>query len=461
MPATGSGRSRTTRARYLGQVDLWRAMISSDNSVYAQLTNIVGPKAIVRTAHRARHPLRPARVLLDRARLRRGQPARHDARLRDDRERGQARRRLDHARPAARRSQRPLPQDRQGLRERARRARGALDGRGRDDHGDPRAGRRAGNRDARAARRPHRGGQDGDDGRLRRRLVRRLHARPRRRRLGRLPERAPPDGDRVPRRAGRRRHAAGADLEGVHDERRTRTSCRSRSTPRRTSPPTDVRVVFRDGKWRLDNGYCPNTRVDRVLRRPGAGDDGVVLRERGVGAGARRALGGVGAGRAPVGPADGGRRLRPGEAAHAAGSGRAAEARGGGFLSANGSVRLWVSAAQNGLVPNLVGSSLPDARERTRKLRAQAADPLRRRAVRHGASSRASSRGSLRGPGCRSRCSSGATRPASPGLDVPPRQLRRARDADARRPLDAGTGVVGRHERERRGGEVRAVVRRR
>jgi beta-lactam-binding protein with PASTA domain len=40
-----------------------------------------------------------------------------------------------------------------------------------------------------------------------------------------------------------------------------------------------------------------------------------------------------------------------------------------GFLSANGTVRLWVSAAQDGLVPNLVGSSLPAARERSRKLK--------------------------------------------------------------------------------------------
>jgi beta-lactam-binding protein with PASTA domain len=41
----------------------------------------------------------------------------------------------------------------------------------------------------------------------------------------------------------------------------------------------------------------------------------------------------------------------------------------GGFLSANGRVRLWVSTARDGLVPNLVGSSLPDARERSRKLK--------------------------------------------------------------------------------------------
>jgi penicillin-binding protein 1A len=38
-------------SEYLGRVDLARAMVSSDNSVYAQLTKLVGPKVIVKTAH--------------------------------------------------------------------------------------------------------------------------------------------------------------------------------------------------------------------------------------------------------------------------------------------------------------------------------------------------------------------------------------------------------------------------
>jgi penicillin-binding protein 1A len=36
---------------YLGRVSLSRAIVSSDNTVYAQLTDLVGPKAIVKTAH--------------------------------------------------------------------------------------------------------------------------------------------------------------------------------------------------------------------------------------------------------------------------------------------------------------------------------------------------------------------------------------------------------------------------
>ncbi|RDI75291.1 penicillin-binding protein, 1A family [Gaiella occulta] len=46
---------------YLGRVDLARAMVSSDNAVYAQLTKLVGPKGIVATAHALgiRSPLDP------------------------------------------------------------------------------------------------------------------------------------------------------------------------------------------------------------------------------------------------------------------------------------------------------------------------------------------------------------------------------------------------------------------
>ena len=36
---------------YLGRVSLSRALVSSDNTVYAQLTDLVGPRAIVKTAH--------------------------------------------------------------------------------------------------------------------------------------------------------------------------------------------------------------------------------------------------------------------------------------------------------------------------------------------------------------------------------------------------------------------------
>ena len=97
----------------------------------------------------------------------------------------------------------------------------------------------AGHGSARAALGSPGGRQDGHHRQLRRRLVRRLHARARGRGLGRLPQRAQADGDRVRRRARLGRHVARADLEGVHDARAaSRRGAASRSRPRRTSRPT-------------------------------------------------------------------------------------------------------------------------------------------------------------------------------------------------------------------------------
>ena len=83
---------------------------------------------------------------------------------------------------------------------------------------------RASSRTARRKRAPARpadpgGRQDRHDRELRRRLVRRLDARVHRRRVGRLPEEVPADEDRVPGRAGGRRHVPGRDLEDVHGVR--------------------------------------------------------------------------------------------------------------------------------------------------------------------------------------------------------------------------------------------------
>ena len=44
----------------------------------------------------------------------------------------------------------------------------------------------------------------------------------------------------------------------------------------------------------------------------------------------------------------------------------------GGFLSAGQTVRLVVATAQHGLIPNLIGSSVVDARAQLRKLRLKA-----------------------------------------------------------------------------------------
>ena len=153
-----------------------------------------------------------------------------------------------------------------------------------------------------------------------------------------------------------------------------------------TSPPYlptyQARVVYRGGKWRLDNGYCPATRDDHVLRGPPAGLDGDVLRERGLGARRRRALRGVGARRAPIGAADGRRRLRAREAANAAGRGREADAarrvplreRVGAPVGVGGAER--PRAEPRRLEPSRSARAQPEAQ-------APAQDPVRRRARGH------------------------------------------------------------------------------
>ncbi len=124
------------------------------------------------------------------------------------------------------------------------------------------AGRRpVRDRDGGRAPRPAGRRQDRDDRELRRRVVRRLHAAARRRRLGRLPGQARADADRVPRPRGRRRHLPGADLEGVHGEGAPVPEAARRSVF--AAPPSlyasPVTVVNRGGVLERDNGVCKNT----------------------------------------------------------------------------------------------------------------------------------------------------------------------------------------------------------
>ncbi len=134
-------------------------------------------------------------------------------------------------------------------------------------------------------------------------------------------------------------------------------------------PSYGLRVVYRDGRWRRDNGYCPNTRVisyfayspPKSTAACYANEVSVPLLVGRSVESARVALKSV-----PLTPdviyVPAKPRTRPGEVIRQ-------RPRGGGFLSANGTVRIFVSAAQDGLVPNLVGSSLPDAQSLSRKLR--------------------------------------------------------------------------------------------
>ena len=77
----------TTRTRTSGAVTLAEATTHSDNAVYAQLTQLVGPKAVATTARNGSGSAAARPVLRDRARRRGGQPARARPRLRGVRDR--------------------------------------------------------------------------------------------------------------------------------------------------------------------------------------------------------------------------------------------------------------------------------------------------------------------------------------------------------------------------------------
>ena len=50
MPAAGRGASTTSSTTSLGPIDLSKAIAYSDNTVFAQLTNLVGPANVVDAA---------------------------------------------------------------------------------------------------------------------------------------------------------------------------------------------------------------------------------------------------------------------------------------------------------------------------------------------------------------------------------------------------------------------------
>ena len=233
-------------------------MVSSDNTVYAQLTDVVGPKAIVRTAHdlgiRSRlapyfsiglgsvavNPLELARAYATVANDGLRVDGSHSGtdRASSSGSRGSAR---------ARSTERAAPEA------------GARGGPGGSPHRRPR-GRRPlrhgqARRDPRAARSPARPARPTTTPTRGSSATRPSSSSP----SGSATRTPPPDAHRVRRRAGHRRHAAGDDLEDVRREGRGR---RGRDV-RLAAVPRLVLDVRREARrrWQLDNGYCRGARV--------------------------------------------------------------------------------------------------------------------------------------------------------------------------------------------------------
>ena len=133
-------------------------------------------------------------------------------------------------------------------------------------------------------------------------------------------------------------------------------------------PAVETRVVFRNGAYQRDNGFCPGTRLLAYVsgREPGTTADckqEEVTVPRVIGSGvveARSRLDAVPLQTkivyAPAPP-----RRRPGTVVK--------QYPAAGFLSAGDEVTIVVTKAEHGLVPNLVGSSVDEANERLRRLK--------------------------------------------------------------------------------------------
>ncbi|HEU0337649.1 MAG TPA: PBP1A family penicillin-binding protein [Gaiellaceae bacterium] len=138
-------------------------------------------------------------------------------------------------------------------------------------------------------------------------------------------------------------------------------------------PAYERRVVWRGGGYKLDNGLCAGTRVVAYFAGSGPSESaGCRPNEVNV----PRVVGKtVDAARASLEatPLDVTVIYKPAAASSRPGLVVAQQPRGGGFLSAYETVRLTVTKARYGLVPNLVGSSVSEARDqlRRRKLHAR------------------------------------------------------------------------------------------
>ncbi len=351
---------------YLGNVDLARAMVSSDNAVYAQLTQVVGPAAIVRTAHAlgVRSDL-PAyfSIGLGAVAVNPLDMARAFATIANDGNRVDGTLMRDRARVVAgvrfRKSGReqlnePVERPVLGQAE-ARAITGIL-----EDVVTSGTGRRA-----RLPGRPAAGKTGTTDDYGDAWFV------------GYTPELVTavwvgyPNELRPMLSEFGGEPVAGSTLPAIlWKEFMTLALGAASATPFEPALaiPTSIRrVVWRDGAWRLDNGYCPGTRLTAYIagREPKEtatcypNEVSVPLVVGRSADSARTVLADV--------PLDASVILVPAKPRTRAGVVVKQEPR-TGFLPADDPVRLYVTKAEAGLVPNLVGSSIDTARERGRAL---------------------------------------------------------------------------------------------
>jgi penicillin-binding protein 1A len=126
------------------------------------------------------------------------------------------------------------------------------------------------------------------------------------------------------------------------------------------------RITFRGGSYKVDNGYCPNTRL--VVYFAGRGpaqqadckpNEVSVPRVVGLTAESARTRLEARPLRTELVYDDPEKGARPGVVMR--------QEPASGFLSAGATVRLWVATARHGLLPNVVGSSLADAESELRR----------------------------------------------------------------------------------------------
>ena len=198
-----------------------------------------------------------------------------------------------------------------------------------------------------------------------------LHAAARRRRLGRVPRQAAADADRVRRQAGRRRHAAGADLARVHDGSRQaaqaepRSSSRRRRTSRRRTSGSSGAAARTSSTTATARARASSRTSPAAARRrrPSATRTRSRCRSSSAGRSTRPTR------CSPQQPLGSELIGVPTKAGKHPGYVVKQEPR-NGYLSANDTVRLYVTRPdpRYGLLPNLVGSSVTAARSRLKTL---------------------------------------------------------------------------------------------